>query len=175
MRVENLKIIGSWSDVLDAARVTRDKKQSGKTPTRKWKRAALLAEHSPIRMMWITWTWVDLPSWVSVHYVRHKIGVEHFVRSQRSDITGINRNRLPQDSPVKHKIMANLQAILNMARKRLCMKASDETRRSFELFLDQLKLVEPEIASACVPECEYRGGNCPEFESCGKCKRLNNA
>ena len=43
------------------------------------------SEHSPIRtqMFWIEME--DIPTFVSVHLVRHKIGVEHFVKSNRLD------------------------------------------------------------------------------------------
>lgn len=51
----------------------------------------LLAEHSPIRKLIISWKWYDLLSWVSVHLVRHKFGVDHWVRTQRTDRTGIDR------------------------------------------------------------------------------------
>jgi hypothetical protein len=32
--------------------------------------------------------------------------------------------------------------------------------------VDEIAKVEPEVASACVPECVYRGF-CPEFKCCG--------
>lgn len=43
----------------------------------KWYRS----EHSPIRtqLFWIEM--LNIPTFVSVHLVRHKIGVEHFVQS----------------------------------------------------------------------------------------------
>lgn len=42
-------------------------------------------EHSPIRtqLFWITMD--ELPTFVSVHCVRHKIGIEHYCRSNRED------------------------------------------------------------------------------------------
>jgi hypothetical protein len=165
MHIEQIKVFGSWADVADAARVTVGKKQSGKMPPDEWKAKMLTAEHSPLRMLLVSWTWGDLPSWVSVHYVRHKIGVEHFVQSQRSDRTSVNRDELPQNSLVNHKVMANVQAILNMARKRLCNKSAKETRLAFNLFLDALSDLDPFIASACKAECAYRGW-CPEIQGC---------
>ena len=45
-------------------------------------------EHSPIRtqMFWIEV--LGIPSFASVHFVRHKIGVEHFVSTNREDRGG---------------------------------------------------------------------------------------
>ena len=66
-------------------------KDKGVYPTAAWKKKILLAEHSPIRLMQFAWKWSDLPYWVSVHIVRHKIGIEHFVSTQRTDRTGVDR------------------------------------------------------------------------------------
>lgn len=131
----------------------------------------LLAEHSPIRKIIVCWKWVGLPSWVSVHFVRHKIGIEHWVQSQRTDRTGIERSNLPQGALVTHECEANAQAIINISRRRLCMQASPETRGAWRAFLEALKEHEPELAKACVPDCVYRGG-CFEYESCGSFNRL---
>ena len=168
MEVTKLKIIGSWSDVLDAAKVTINKDQSEFFPTLDWRRRMLIAEHSPLRMLSVTWTWVDIPYWVAVHFRTHKVGVEHFICSQRTDRTGLDREALSQNALVKHKVIANVQAILNMARKRMCINASKETREAFFLFLEALQNVDSEIANACLPECEYRSGWCPEFRGCGR-------
>lgn len=43
----------------------------------------LLAEHSPIRLVEYEWTWGQIPQWVTVHFVRHHIGCEKFVHTQR--------------------------------------------------------------------------------------------
>jgi hypothetical protein len=167
MKVLNMSQLGSWRDVANAARTTIGMgwKASGE-PSDEWKRQMLLAEHSPIRLLMFKWTWVDLPSWVSVHFVRHKIGVEHFVMSQRSDRTGINRDNLPQSAPVQHTCCANAQALITISRKRMCRKASAETQQAWHEVIQAIKLVDPVTARACVPECVYRGF-CPEFKSCG--------
>jgi hypothetical protein len=39
------------------------------------------------------------------------------------------------------------------------------------MFLEELKFIEPELYSCCMPDCMYRGG-CKEFKSCGKEKKL---
>ena len=165
MKVELIKIKGTWRDVADAARITIGMEPGEKEPSSKWKKKMLLAEHSPIRKININWKWIDIPYWVSVHLVRHKIGIEHWVKSQRTDRTNINRDNLPQNTSVNHECEANLQTIINISRKRLCNKAAKETRKAWQLFLDTIKNKEPELYDVCVPECIYRGF-CSELNSC---------
>jgi len=126
----------------------------------------LLSEHSPIRQLSFKAKWYGLMSWVSVHFVRHKFGIEHWVRTQRTDRTGVNRNDLPQGSEVEHEFIANAQAVITVSRKRLCKQASKETREAWEAFIEALKEREPELYAVCVPDCLYRG-HCYEFKSCG--------
>ena len=169
MKVINFKMIGSWVDVVNAARTTIDKSPTDKEPNSKWKKQILLAEHSPIRKLQFSWKWVDLKSWISVHFVRHKIGIEHFVQSQRNDRTGVDRDSARQDSLVSHECFANAQAIINISRKRLCGKAHHETTTTWIEMLKHLFYTCPELWKVCVPECVYRGF-CPEFNSCGAYK-----
>lgn len=166
MKLDFVKVNGTWRDVADSARTTVGMNRGIKDPPSAWKKKMLLAEHSPIRQLFIKWKWVDLLSWVSVHFVRHKIGIEHFVRSQRTDRTGVDRNELTQSALVCHECIADAQAIINISRKRLCKQASNETTEAWKALLDALKDKEPELVSVCVPECVYRGF-CPELKSCG--------
>lgn len=168
MKIKFLKTIGNWRNVADAARTTIRKDEGVKEPSSRWKKIILLAEHSPIRKLMFNWKWEDLPSWVSVHFVRHKFGIEHFVSTQRSDRTGVDRNSARQDSPVVHECFANAQSVMFISRRRLCNQASKETREAWKLVVNEIAKTEPEIAECCVPECVYRGF-CPEFKSCGFC------
>ncbi len=156
----------TWRNVADAARTTIRQEQGQGEPSSSWKKRILLAEHSPIRLLVFRWKWLNLPSWVSVHFVRHKIGIDHFVSTQRSDRTGVDRNGAPQNAPVNHECIANAQALITISRKRLCTQASTETRHAWRMLVDEVGKSQPEIASCCVPECVYRGF-CPEFKSCG--------
>ena len=65
-----------------------------------------------------------------------------------------------------HECFANAQAVMFISRRRLCSQASPETRAAWQLVVDEIAKVEPEVASCCVPECVYRGF-CPEFKPCG--------
>ena len=119
------------------------------------------SEHSPIRtqLYWIEMK--NIPAFVSTHLVRHKVGVEHFVQTHRVDRGA--EELANRETPVHHAMLINAQALINMARKRLCANASPETRLLMETIKNQ---VEPELAPYLVPDCDYRGG-CYEFKCCG--------
>jgi len=165
MKIKFKKVKGSWRDIADSANTTIDKVEGEKEPSSTWKRRMLLCEHSPIRQLIIKAKWYELPYWVSVHFVRHWLGIIHWVRTQRSDRTNINRNDIPQGALVEHEIEANAQAIINISRKRLCNCASPETKEAWQTFLNSFKDKEPELYNTSVRECIYRGF-CPEFKSC---------
>ena len=164
MLTKILKIKGNWRDVVDNCRTTVGKDSLGKEPSRKFKREILISEHSPIRAISICWIWQGIPSWVATHWSRHKW--ECYIKTQRTDRTGINRDKLPQDAPVDFTGDANIQHLIDSFRKRLCKLASPKTRRYAEDFKTTLKPVEPEISDVLVPNCIYRGG-CPEPNGCG--------
>jgi hypothetical protein len=161
------KVRGTWRDVADAARTTIRQNEGTGEPSARWKKRILLAEHSPIRKLCFNWKWLDLPYWVSVHLVRHKYGIEHFVSTQRTDRTGQDRDSARQDAPVMHECFANAQSVMFISRRRLCAQASPETREAWKQVVKAIdESGEHEVAACCVPECVYRGF-CPEFKSCG--------
>lgn len=155
-----------WSKVKRSARTTVSKEGEGLYPSDSWKKSILLAEHSPIRKIKFSWKWTNLKSWVSVHFVRHKYGIEHWVTTQRTDRTGVNRDEAPQSTLVEHEAEANAQALINISRKRLCKQASVETRIAWREVRDEVAKKDPILAGVMVPECIYRGF-CPELYSCG--------
>ena len=165
MYIEWLKHEDNWQEVKDATMNTVGR-STGAYPDSEWKLKLLRAEHSPIRKLRFSWRWQDLPYWVSVHFVRHKIGIEHFVKSQRTDRTGIDRQVLEQGALVSHECEANAQALITISRKRLCSCASPETRQAWQLVKDKVAECEPELARCMVRECVYRGF-CPEMFGCG--------
>ena len=166
MEARYIKRVGSWRDVADCANTPIGREDGTREPSSSWKLRILLAEHSPIRSLWYHFKWTGLKYWVSVHLTRHKVGIEHYVKTQRSDRKGIDRDGLPQDARVDHRIVANAQAIINISRKRLCRNSSQETREAWLSLLETIRESDPEIYAACVPDCVYRG-HCFEMESCG--------
>lgn len=157
-----------WPKVKRAARTTISKEGEGVYPTDSWKKTILLAEHSPIRRIYFAWKWHGLRYWVSVHFTRHFLGILHWVSTQRTDRTGVDRGVKDQNSPVDHECQANAQALINISRRRLCGQASPETRTAWREVKAEVEKVDPVLASVMVPECIYRGF-CPEWESncCG--------
>ena len=99
--------------------------------------------------------------------------VEHFVQSQRDDRQSnepkIPRAEKPQGEMVSHIMYINAQELMFMARRRLCMQASPETRQVMKMIVEQVLETNPEFEDVLIPMCEYQG-KCPEFTSCGKQK-----
>lgn len=165
MYVEIVKHEDNWQEAKDRAMNTVGAEE-GKYPSSSWKRKILKAEHSPIRVVDMTVRIHDIPYWVAMHLVRHKVGVEHWISTQRSDRTGVYREELPQGALVNHSLKLNAQSLINISRRRLCSQASPETRAAWKAVIEAVREVEPELADLCVPECIYRG-HCPEMKPCG--------
>ena len=145
-------------------------KTSAKQPTDEWKKKLIEAEHSPLRELWFGIR-MEVPYWVSVHYVRHHIGVNHYVQSQRNDRQDkYDRKTAPQGEIVSHIMSINAQELVFMAHKRLCGQASKETREVMEEIVRQVVELCPEFRDVLVPLCGYRNGICTEFNCCGRNK-----
>ena len=179
-----------WIRVVNAARRTWGKEPINKEPSVKFKKEILLAEHSPIRLLEYDFTISNIRQWVTVHLVRHHMGCEKFVHTQRQDInkeiekitaevikqlSEVNmlregwkeRDYMFQGETNDMDMTCNAQAFINISRKRLCKGcASYETRMAWEIIIEALREIDPILASVCVPECIYRGGFCPEIKRC---------
>ena len=166
MNCEHLKTEGTWRDVADCANTTISKDAGTKEPSSSWKKRMLLSEHSPIRRLSLEFIWRNLKYWVSVHIVRHKVGIEHWVSTQRTDRTGVSRDESLQSAEVTHKVLTNPQSLITISRKRLCRNASPETQEAWAELLGTIKDSQPELYSVCVPDCVYRG-HCYEYKTCG--------
>jgi len=164
MRAEILEIRGDWRQVADAARTTVGMNDGQGEPPYTYRKKLLLAEHSPIRLIEVLWEWERIPYWVMGHLVRHHVGIQPYVQTSREDRTG--RRRSPEDK-VRVRMIANVQAIISVSRKRLCGMAHEETREAWIGFLKALREHLPEVVDICVPECVYRGF-CPELKPCGR-------
>lgn len=163
-----IKIDIDWKFAKNECRNTLHKDATDKEPSENFIKQLLISEHSPIRVIRLWWHWTDIKSFISVHFVRHHEGVEKWVSTQRSDRTGVKRDKLPQDSPVDMDMEANAQALITMARFRLCYQAAPETRAYMEDLKESIKddLHQEALSNVMVPNCIYRYG-CPEFKSCG--------
>jgi hypothetical protein len=121
-------------------------------------------EHSPMRTQIFWLELLGVKSCISVHLVRHGIWNQPYVESNRPDRGG--SEKVDRDTPVNHGMFINAQALINMARKRLCGKAHKETTEVMEMIKDAVRTVDPDLADFMVPECVYRNG-CHELKTCG--------
>ena len=137
------------------------------SPTEEWLERLIKAEHSPIRELWFGIKMI-VPYWVSVHFVRHHIGVNHYIQTQRSDRTGVLRDEKPQGELVSHIMSVNAQELIFMAHKRLCKQASVETREVMKMIVKEVIKVAPYMKEVLVPLCVYRNGKCTEMFPCIK-------
>lgn len=168
----NIKLIESptekdWLEVKRRALVTVGMSPKN-APTNEWKHSILEARHSPIRRLHFSFYLEGIPSWVSVHLVRH-VHAQPYVKTQRNDRQDkFDRGEAPQNTPVNMIWDMNAEELMIIANKRLCMQASAETRA---VVREMCKLVEasyPEFKGLLVPICEYQGHICHEMYPCGR-------
>ena len=162
--IEN--VYGTYREIADRCRTTVNMDKGTKEVSEDYMRRLYRSEHSPIRLRSFLIRVENVPSYVATHFARHHIGVTPYISTQRTDRTGVDRSKLPQDTPVTMELHANAQAIINISRKRLCNKADIKTSTIWIEILREINKVDTELVEACVPECVYRGF-CPEMESCG--------
>lgn len=166
MKVELLKF-PTMEDYLWVKQCTLNTvgKSTTQAPTHEWLHRLAAAEHSPIRELQFGIR-MTIPYWVSVHFVRHHIGVNHYVQTQRTDRTGTPRDNLPQGEMVTHIMSINAQELIHMSHKRLCKQASKETQQVMQLIVQEVLKVAPYLEGLLVPLCHYRHGQCTEMFKC---------
>lgn len=155
-----------WERCKMLALNTVGKKYVGGKITDEWKHKILKAQHSPIRTLMFTIR-LTIPYFVSVHLVRHKFGVEHFVQSQRNDRqANYDREFAPQNTIVSHMLEVNAEQLMFMANRRLCTQADPTTRYVMMKICKAVEETNPEFIGHLKPMCE-KLHECPEFTSCG--------
>lgn len=141
-------------------------RKSVSSPTEEWKRKLILAEHSPLRELWFGIR-MEIPYYASVHFVRHHIGCNHYVQSQRNDRqNNYDRTSAPQNAIVSHIMSVNAQELVFMAHKRLCNQADPTTKSIMQEIVRKITKVCPEFSEVLVPLCKYRNCLCTEFYPC---------
>ena len=153
-----------WKRCLLLARCTQGKFDAPNEPSLEWKRKILRSEHSPIRTLMFTIKMDGIPYCNSVHFVRHKFGVEHYVQSQRKNP---DRGAERQDAPVTHIMDINAQELIFMARKRLCFKADLATHEIMVKIVDAIVRKDETYRGMFRPACQCDERNCREFKPCG--------
>ena len=154
-----------WLEVKRRALVTVGKNAIN-PPDETWKHAILKARHSPIRYLQFSFLLIDIPSWVSVHLVRH-VHAQPYVKSQRNDRqSDYDRTTAPQNTPVTMIWDMNAEEFLTIMNKRLCKLAAEETRFVAETMATLTTNACPEFTGLCVPSCKGRPDNCEEMFPC---------
>lgn len=174
MEVKITKTVG-WDVAMGDALWTVHKEFNGKEPSDTWKAKACIAEHSMLADVRFIVELYGIPCWVAQHISRHDAFAGHhlretkeihYVATQRTDRTGVERGKLPQDTLVDHRISLSAKDLITISRLRLCTCASKETREVWQAIIAELAKTEPILAKLCVKNCIYRGF-CPEFTTCG--------
>ena len=144
----------------DACDATR---KPGLTPSTMTLAKAYQCQHSPARTQLFKVRLEGIPTFVSVHLVRHSAtGQCHFVESNREDRGGEAADRL---TPVNHLMLLNAQHLMDMAGDRLCYNAHLQTVGIFSRIRNAVRTVDPALAENMVPKC-VRMGFCPELRAC---------
>ena len=165
----------NWKkDLQEAAMNTINKKwDEGKELTPELFKKYILSEHSPIRGVELRIIMTDIPYYNSVHFARHVHSIP-YVTTHRPDRTGQERSI---NDICTHIFDTNIQGLVDMARKRLCLDKCDKITYSFMKEIKQILInnFDPYLkvlGEMLVPNCIYRGG-CPEFKSCGFDKKIS--
>lgn len=165
MKIEMLKYPTNedWAEVRRRALVTVGKNNVD-VPTNIWKAKILKARHSPIRYLQFSF-YIECPYWVSVHLCRH-IHAQPYIQSQRNDRQDrYDRNSARQDETVCMIWDMNAEELITICNKRLCKKASPETRYVVKCMQELVIEKCPEFVTELVPMC-VREGECHEMKSC---------
>lgn len=167
-KTEILEYNVNWNSIKRACMRTIGKEAGDKEPPKAWKRKLLICRHSPIRKGWITWKWSDIPYAISTHFARHHEGTEKYISTSRADRTEIkDRSQRSQMDPVSMEMDANIEALISISERRLCMCADPTTRAYWQDLKDCIEKYDEDIAWAMIPQC-VRCGSC--VEPFGECK-----
>lgn len=74
--------------------------------------------------------------------------------------------RFDRYTPTDLACIINAEAIINMSHKRLCAKASAETREIWEKIVEEIRKCDQDLANYCVKPCVHCGF-CREAKPCG--------
>lgn len=170
-KTEIIKFDVDWDFIKEGCMATIGK-AAGKTPSKEWKRKLLICQHSPIRRGNISWKWSDIPFCIMGHVVRHHVGCTPYVSTSRADRTEIkDRSQRSQMDSVSMEMDANIQSLIDIAGRRLCMCADPTTRSYIEDLKEQIEKYDDTVSWAMVPQCVRAGGCCEPF---GKCEYYKN-
>lgn len=92
---------------------------------------------------------------------------EEIIRSIIEELNWLKENA-DRYTPVNLGLCINAQSLLDMAKLRLCTgTAHAETVKVFKALKEEIKTVDPALATMMVRKCVYRNGLCGEPRCCG--------
>lgn len=167
IKTEILEYNVNWNSIKRACMRTIGKEAGDKEPPKAWKRKLLICRHSPIRKGTITWKWPEIPYAISTHFARHHEGTEKYISTSRADRTEIkDRSQRSQMDPVSMEMDANIEALISISERRLCMCADPTTRAYWQDLKDCIEKYDEDIAWAMIPQCVRCGGCVEPFGEC---------
>lgn len=97
-------------------------------------------------------------------------GTDFAIEYEHRSVTADNIRLLPREfdryAPTDLAFIINAEALINLSHKRLCGKASKETREVFAMIMEAVSKCDPDLAKHFVATCVFRNGICPEPNSC---------
>lgn len=99
-----------------------------------------------------------------------KHGMYFWMSTGRPDREDRVQGEYSREQPVNFVMKLTAKAIKEISHFRMCSKAEKPTREFMQLFKEKMYEVEPALADNMMPLCQYRGGVCTEFNSCGSAK-----
>ena len=140
-----------------------------KRPTLETWYKMLISGHSSPRAVEYRVFCEDVPYFVHVHFARHHVGVQFHVKSQRSVEL---REDLPQGTLIDFFFDANPQALINIARARLCFNADEQAQSLVKKLKCSLVYEGDEydkvLGNLLMKPCSWYRGFCAEVKSCGR-------
>lgn len=164
IKVKNLNV--DWLLIKNLCRQTVNKNDSELEPTDEWKRKLLICRHSPLRSGTMLIQIEDVPYYVHTHLVRHNVGITPYVGTSREDRTGKSREERKQTDLISMQMLANIEALMNISEKRLCLQADKNTIKVWQAVLEEIKKYDENIYWACVPSCIRCGACIEKFSDC---------
>lgn len=161
-----------WMKIKAGCMTTISKEAGTKEPSDEWKKKLIICRHSPLRRTLVSWKWPHIPYFISTHFARHNVGCEKFIGTERTDRTGVDRSERKQTDYVPMEMDANVQALMNISERRLCMCADPDTRAYWETLVDEIAKYDEIIAWGMVPQCVRCGGCVEPFSKCEYYKNI---
>lgn len=175
MRVKCERLVGP-EHMLAAMRTTTGKSMyDANFPRLETWHKMLLSTHSSHRAVLYRVYIEDIPYFAHVYLIRHHLGIQPHVYSQRDDGGAelhSKRDSYPQGALISMCADINADALLQIARKRLCYKSHrviQEVLRKIKISLiangDKYDQV---LGNLMMRPCEWYPGYCSEPSSCGR-------